>query len=93
MQDRIINKQYDWPLMGLFFAMQVGNFVGYVSQAYEAEGIFSLVSKGYILLCFLSFILCVMKRPGAMNKSKLVLLLIAMAAVVMASYIYGALMQ
>lgn len=73
--------------MGLFFAMQVGNFVGYVSQAYEAEGIFSLVSKGYILLCFISFILCVMKRPGAMNKSKLVLLLIAMAAVVMASYI------
>ena len=87
MQDRIINKQYDWPLMGLFFAMQVGNFVGYVSQAYEAEGIFSLVSKGYILLCFLSFILCVMKQPGAMNKSKLVLLLIAMAAVVTASYI------
>ena len=87
MQNRIEKRQYDWPLMALFFALQVGNFVGYVSQAYEAEGIFSLVSKGYILLYFAAFLLCILKHPGAMNRSRLVLLLIAMAAVVTASYI------
>ena len=87
MQERIANRKNDWLLMALFFIMQVGNFVGYVSQAYGAEGIFSLVSKGYILLCFATFLLCVMKHPGAMNRSRLVLLLIAMAAMVTTSYI------
>lgn len=79
MQEQIVTRRNDRYLMILFFIMQVGNFIGYVSQAYEAEGIFSLISKGYILICFASFILCVLRHPEAMNRSRLVLLLIIMA--------------
>ena len=79
MRGQIVRRQNDRYLMILFLIMQVGNFIGYVSQAYEAEGIFSLISKGYILICFASFILCVLRYPEAMNRSRLVLLLLIMA--------------
>lgn len=79
MQEQIVRRRNDWYLMILFFVMQVGNFIGYVSQAYGSDGIFSLVSRGYILICFASFVLCVLRYPEAMNRSRLVLLLIIMA--------------
>ena len=78
MQRQTLINRNDFYLMILFFVMQAGNFVGYVSQAYEAEGIFSLVSKGYILLCFASFVLCALRYLNAMNRSRLVFMLLVM---------------
>lgn len=85
MQRQMVSRRNDWPLMILFFIMQVGNFVGYVAQAYEAEDLFSLISKGYILLCLASFILCVLRYPKAMKRSSFVLLLIVMMLLGVAS--------